>query len=123
VISSKFSPQRIRVATLAVALTCIYLGYQALNGNPRILSYAFPILLGVCLIGMKWAAPRIPWLQLLAALFVVFTVDAFFGWLGHATAIPVIVLAADKVIEAFCVLGFGAYWVTKGYIPLAANKW
>ena len=116
----RFSPIRIRIATLLIAATMVYLGYRAINGDSSLLRYAFPILLCVCLIGMKFAAPKIPWLQLILAMGPVFIINLIFYFLSGS--LPPIALIADKIIMFVCVFGFGASWVRNGYIPAAANR-
>lgn len=98
----------------------IFLGYRALNGDSYLLAFAIPILLCVCLVGMKFAAPRIPWLQLALAMVSVFVINSIFDC--FSASLPPIALLADKVIMFFCVFGFGAFWVKKGYIPASANR-
>jgi hypothetical protein len=118
-----FSPPRIRLATLAVAVGMVVLGYLGITRSADVYAYALPILLAICALGMKWAAPAIPLRQLATLIVLIF----FAGWLGawasEHWSLPPLVIVADKAIEVLCVIVFGAHWVKRGYIPQSANYW
>lgn len=113
-----FRPIAVFLTTLAVLLTAAGFGVHSLKGGgTSSFEYLLPTLFVIVLVGMKLAAPRIPWLQVTALVVVVFII--------HLVAehfIP-LMLVAERVIEAVCVLGFGAYWVAKGYLPRESNRW
>jgi hypothetical protein len=113
-----FRPIAVLLTTLAILLTTAGFAFHSLmGGGTSSFEYLLPTLFVIALIGMKLAAPRIPWPQL--ALLVV----AVFGIHLLAEHLLPLMLIAEKLIEIVCVLGFGAYWVAKGYIPRESNRW
>lgn len=113
-----FRPICIRITIAVLGVTTAAFSYFALScGNTAPFNYLLPVLLLIALFGMRCAAPRIPWLQLLLAVVSVAII--------HLVAEYVLpfALVSEKVIEIVCVGCFGAYWVWKGYLPKERNRW
>ncbi|WP_153065928.1 hypothetical protein [Xanthomonas campestris] len=113
-----FFRKRIAIGTAVLALFVAAIAWRSMSTGSTFPSAVAPTLLVAAMLVVKWAAPRIPWIEIAlcaALILVVHTVAHLSQW------IPATWLA-DKVIELFCLLGFGAYWVAKGYIPASANQ-
>lgn len=113
-----FRPIIVFLTTLAILLTAAGFAFHSLlGGGTSSFEYLLPTLFVIVLIGMKLSAPRIPRLQLALLVGVVFGIHLL------AEHLLPLMLVAEKLIEIVCVLGFGAYWVVKGYIPRESNRW
>ncbi|WP_262964292.1 hypothetical protein [Methylobacter psychrophilus] len=114
-----FYPVVILLTTLAVLATAaggsIY--SLAAAGGVSLYKYLFQVLLLIVLVGLKLAAPKLPWFQCALAVSVVFVIHVV------AEHVQPLILIAEKVIEVVCVAGFGVFWVKKGYIPKESNRW
>ena len=116
---ASFSHNKIAIGTILLCLVVAGIGFCSLIGKDVPWHLVVPALIIGATLVTKWAAPSIPWLQTAACCFVILMVHIaaeLTEWL------PAVVMA-DKVIEVSCVLGFGAYWVKRGYIPRWANQW
>lgn len=115
-----FRPWAIYVTTIVTIIVVIGFSWYGLShaGNAPY-EFLFPTLIFVWLIGAKLAAPKLPWMQVVLAgtviIIVHFGIEAF-----HFVPANFI---GEKIIQAICVLGFGAYWVRRNYIPSSANYW
>ena len=118
-----FHPSRVRLCTLAVVLALVVFAYLGITHGIGVYEYAFPVLLTICLVGIKWAAPAIPLLQIVVLIVLLFLIHYLVDWLVAAEHLPPLALLGDKVVEVVCVFGFGAFWVRRGYIPASANHW
>ncbi len=95
--------------------------YSLKTGEAGIYTYLVPVLILVAFIGMKIAAPRLPWKQAALAGGVVLTTHFV---TEHLTIIfPPFLFLGEVVIQVICVMGFGRYWVANGYIPASSNSW
>jgi len=113
-----FRPIAVLITTIAVLLTvACFAAHSLMGGGTSSFEYLLPTLFVIVLVGTKLAAPRIPWLQVAALALVVFGIH-----LAAEHFIP-LMLIAERVIKAVCILGFGTYWVAKGYLPRESNRW
>lgn len=117
-----FSARAIQLTAAAQMLPVLGIALYFLNTGKDIFHWLFPTMLGVALVGMKFAAPRIPWFQLLLALGAVFVTSSVLDVLALKVSL-LFFFVGNVVIPIVCVLGFGRYWVSRGYIPRWSNWW
>ncbi|PTN32678.1 hypothetical protein C6366_16070 [Desulfonatronum sp. SC1] len=117
-----FYPRAILLTVITQTLPVLGIAlYFLISGNNNF-HWLIPAMLGVALVGMKFAAPRIPWFQLALALGAVFVTSSALDLLALKVS-PLFFLAGNVSIPVICVLGFGRYWVSCGYIPRWSNWW
>lgn len=117
-----FSPRAIQMTVIAQMLPVFGIALYFLVTGKNLFHWLIPAMLGVALAGMKFAAPRIPWLQLFLALGAVYVTSSALDLLGQKVS-PLFFLAGNVVIPVLCVFGFGKYWVIRRYIPRWSNWW
>ena len=116
----QFRPRVIFATTLiTLAVVVAFALYGISHTGSDHYKYLFPLLVVVWLIGAKFAAPAIPLIQVIVAGFAIVLIHIG----AELTHWPPALIVGEKIIEGVCVLGFGAYWVRKGYIPGSANHW
>jgi len=117
-----FNPRVIQLTTgvlgLVVAMVAIY---SISSGTPLYKYFAY-IAFPIIVTGMKLAAPRIPLLEALVCVAVIFLINVFVSYL-FANHSPIFLFLGEILIPVICVFGFGARWVYKGYLPSNANQW
>lgn len=115
----RYYPKKIWLATLGLALALICLGYQGAIGREINWGLVVPLLLIYSVIVIKFAAPDVPWAQVLLCCASVLLVNCVADWINW----PPGYLIADLIVEIALVFGFGAHWVRCKYIPFWANRW
>lgn len=89
-----------------------------------VIPLVIPAMLLVFTVGLKLAAPRLPWGQATTAGATILVVHFGIEHLAlHWLHFPPMIIAGEYVIQAICIYGFGRYWITKGYTPDWANWW
>lgn len=114
-----FYSRRIAYGTALLWAAVACLGYFTVKGKEVPWNLAVTLLIIGAVLVTKWAATDIHWAQVGLCCLVILGVH-FVG--AHFTWAPAY-LIADKLIEAICILGFGTYWVKRGYLPKSANRW
>jgi len=76
----------------------------------------------ISLLGMKFAAPRIPWKPLIFCIGIVILISVGFDALVLKVS-PIFFWIGNIAIPLLCVYGFGSYWVKRKYIPEWSNFW
>ncbi|MDN7998167.1 hypothetical protein QZN00_13525 [Burkholderia multivorans] len=95
--------------------------YAIKTGSNEIYHYLIPVCLVVVAIGMKFSAPRLPWAQV--GLLAVSIIAVHFVIEKLVPSFPPIFFVGDLAIQGICILGFGRFWVRKGYIRSSMNNW
>lgn len=117
-----FNPKAIQLTAAAIGLSTAVVAYQSLSIGMGIYEYLPYIWCAVIAVGIKLAAPRVPFLEAILCMVSAFAVNYLCSYLFTSVS-PLFHFVEGVVIEALCVLGFGAHWVRKGYIPPWANRW
>lgn len=113
-----FSRVAVLFTVLAIlATSAAFAIYSLMGGGVVPFKYLIPVLLVITVFGWKFSCPRLPWRQAAYAAATVFVMHFI---AEHA---PPLIFLAEKAIEVVCVVGFGTYWVKKGYIPEKSNRW
>jgi len=114
---------RIQIGTLGLIFSSSVLLYFAMFYKADwIYQWMIQLLIVLGLLTIKWAAPDLPWAQVVACAATILVIHAIGHYLAIHVAVPFI-FVADHAIEMLCVLLFGRRWVNKCYIPGWANKW
>lgn len=118
--SIPFRRRPIAAATFALAILLVAFGIYGFK-HPKSEHWHFfvPCGIAISLVGIKFAAPRLPWGHVFSAGVVIWLVH-FAIEKSHNVALHIV---GEVLFEAICVIGFGAYWVRKGYIPAFSNRW
>jgi hypothetical protein len=106
------------LAALSFALAARY-GLETHDMRP--LTWVMPFLYLIALVGMKFAAPLLPWQQASAAVGTVVAISILSH--GLVTSVPLLHFFFEQVIGCICVWGFGDSWVRKGYLNPENNTW
>jgi len=114
----RYYPIRIQIGTLGIAAALVYLSYRGMNGQSVTWGLVVPCLIVYALLVSKWAAPEIPWREMLACCILVLLIHYVADWIDW----PPGYLVADKIVEMVLILGFGASWVRRKYLPWCANR-
>lgn len=111
-----FNPRAIQLTTgalgIVIAITAIYSIYG-------LLPYFIALVIAI---GMKYAAPKIPFVEIVVCVATSLLGMEFFDYL-FVTQSPIFLIVGNLVSPAICVMGFGYRWVKKGWLPEYANRW
>ena len=119
----EYYPMRIQIGTLGLVFASTILLYLAIFQNANwIYHWMIQILIVLGLLTIKWAAPDLPWTQVMACAGAILFIHAIGHYLAVHVAAP-FAFAADHAVEMVCVLIFGRNWVIRCYVPGWANKW
>ncbi|WP_092238839.1 hypothetical protein [Desulfobacula phenolica] len=119
---TRFYSKRILLTRFAQCLFTIGFVFYAQGKEYQIYGWLFPFLMIIALFGMKFAASRIPFIQLTIAVGTVSGVSTVTNILCNQVSFLFYFLG-DFLIPIICVHGFGRYWVSKGYLPARNNFW
>ena len=118
-----FYPRRIKLTCIFQLLALVAIACAYFITHYSAFSLVIPILMIIAVLGMKWAAPKIPLCQaalvgltVLASHFLMDRIITFFGQ-------PILIYLDDLIVSFICVMYFGSRWVRKGYMPPASNFW
>jgi hypothetical protein len=115
-----YHPMANLVTLLVVQFVVVFFAWLGLHyQTTEHFEALIPVLLIITMIGQRFAAPAIPWMQLVLLCFIILGVHLLVELIHSAP----IFLLVDYVLEGLCVYGFGHSWVKKGYIPHEANHW
>jgi hypothetical protein len=93
------------------------------KGYTRLLSWVITIGLVIAVVGITFAAPRLPARQAFALLATLLLANYLCDELMEVIGFPPLKYLGDLAIGAICTAGFGRHWINKGYIPRWANVW
>lgn len=118
-----FRPRAIQHTVAAQLIAISVIAYASLRGWESAYAWAIPIMLSVAAVGMKFAAPLIPKLEIFFVVLIAFIVNVVTDWAIAFTGIPLLTYAGDLVIALMCVYGFGLRWAKRGFLPQSAVAW
>ncbi len=117
-----FNSRAVQTTTGIIGLVVVVMAiYSISSGNP-LYKYFVYIIFPVITIGMKFAAPRIPWLEVAICTVTILSINLIIGYM-FANHSPLYFLLGEVLIPTVCVFGFGVRWVYKSYLPASANYW
>ena len=106
----------IALTTAAVVMIFAISGIYSLN------QYLF-YMVGIALaIGMKLAVPKIPFVEIVCCVALVFIITYIVSYLTQTQSFIYFILG-EIIPPSICVFGFGSRWVKKGWLPKNANRW
>ncbi len=117
-----FNPKVIQLTAGAIGLSAALVAYQSFSTGIEVYKYLPYIWGAVVTVGIKFTAPRVPFSEAILCIVSALALNFLCGFLFSAVS-PFFYFVEGAAIEALCVLGFGARWVRKGYIPPWANRW
>lgn len=117
-----FNPKAIQLTVAAIGFSTALVAYQSLSTGIDIYKYLPHIWSAVVAVGIKLTAPRVPFWEAILCLASALAVNYQCSYLFTAVS-PLFHFVGGIGVEALCILGFGARWVRKGYIPPWANRW
>lgn len=117
-----FNPKAIQLTAAAIGLSTALVAYQSFSIGMEVYKYLPYVWGAVVTVGIKFTAPRVPLSEAMLCIVLALALNYLCGFLFSSVS-PFFYFVEGVAIEALCVLGFGARWVRKGYIPPWANRW
>ncbi|MFC5441568.1 hypothetical protein [Rhodanobacter ginsenosidimutans] len=118
-----FYPRRIQLTVAFQMLALATIAYVSLSTTYSAYPLAIPILTVIAVLGMKWAAPKLPPGQAALVGLTVLAIHFLLDWIITALGQPLLIYLGDLIVSVVCVGYFGSRWVKQGYIPSASNFW